>query len=517
MNFSFILKTALRDSRKNRGKLALFMSSIICGIAALVAINSFNHNLVRDVNEQSKSLLGADLVVSGNRPIVEDLQTMLDSLEGEKSSELELFSMSFLPKTEETQFVRIKALEGGFPYYGKLTTIPAEASSQFQSNRTALIEESMMLQYELEPGDSIKLGQATFEVGGALKNVFGSLGAGSSFAPTIYIGKQYIGETELIQPGSMVDYGYYFKLPAEFDVDEWEQKRRESFRNESFRATTIEEQREDLNEAFSNLNSFLNLVALVALLLGCIGVASSVMIYVREKMSSIAVFRCLGMKGNQAFLIYFIQIVVLGFIGVVIGAFLGSLIQVYLPIVLKDFLPYEVVMTISWKAIIQGLTIGLVVSVLFALIPLLSIRNVSPLRTLRASFEDDVSGKDYLKWLAYGGIGASIIVFLYSLTDSWRDSIIFTIGLVIAFGILYGVASLIIWSVRKFLPRSWSFIFRQGLSNLYRPNNQTKTSFDVDWFGHRSLSHLIHYSGLTFEKCILHGCRESAEYDSLWH
>ncbi len=496
MKLSFILKTALRDSRKNRGKLALFMSSIICGIAALVAINSFNHNLVKDVNEQSKTLLGADMVISGDRPALESLQLMMDSLEGPKSTEIELFSMSFLPKSEESQFVRVKGLEGDFPYYGKLITVPPEAGKDFKNNRTALVEESMMLQFNLSPGDEIKLGQATFKIGGSLKNVFGSLGAGSSFAPTIYIAKKHLDETELIQQGSMVDYGYYFKLPEGFDADEWEDARRETFRNETFRITTMEDQRENLNEAFTNLNSFLNLVALVALLLGCIGVASSVMIYVREKMSSIAVFRCLGMKGNHAFLIYFIQIVTLGFIGVVIGAALGSAIQVYLPVVLGDFLPYEVNMEISWKAITQGLVIGLIVSILFALIPLLAIRNVSPLRTLRASFEEDVAKRDYLKWAAYSGIVLSIVGFLYSLTDSIQDSLIFTLGLAAAFGILYGVAAVVTWTVRKYLPRSWSFIFRQGLSNLYRPNNQTKTLLTSIGLGTVVLATLFIIQGL---------------------
>ncbi|MEE9374181.1 MAG: FtsX-like permease family protein [Saprospiraceae bacterium] len=472
------------------------MSSIICGIAALVAINSFNHNLVKDVNEQSKSLLGADVVISGNRPVVESLQGMMDSLVGEKSSEVELFSMSFIPKSEETQFVRLKALEGGFPYYGKLSTVPDEAGTQFKTSKTALVEESMMLQYELSVGDSIKLGQATFLIGGTLKNVFGSLGAGASFAPTIYIAKKYLDETELVQPGSMVDYGYYYKVAEDFDTDTWKKKRNERFRNESFRITTMTDQRENLNEAFANLNSFLNLVALVALLLGCIGVASSVMIYVREKMPSIAVFRCLGMKGNHAFLIYFIQIVVLGCIGVVIGAALGSAIQVYLPVVLKDFLPYEVVMDISWRAISQGLGIGLIVSILFALIPLLSIRNVSPLRTLRASFEDGVNKRDFLKWAAYGGIVISIFGFLYSLTGNIKDSTVFTIGLLAAFGILYGVASFVMWAVKKFLPRHWSFIFRQGLSNLYRPNNQTKTLLTSIGLGTVVLATLFIIQGL---------------------
>ena len=475
MKPSFIFKTALRDSRKNRGKLALFMSSIICGIAALVAINSFNHNLVKDINEQSKSLLGADMRITGNRPVMKKLDVMMDSIPGESSSEVELFSMSLLPRTDETQFVRIKALEGSFPYYGNLTTIPAEASRQFRVKKSALVEESMMLQYELEPGDSIKLGKSTFEIGGTLKNVIGSLGVGSGFAPTVYIAMQYLDGTELIQPGSMLDYGYYYKVPPEFDADKWKDARNETFRNESFRITTMTDQRENLDEAFSNLNSFLNLVALVALLLGCIGVASSVMIYVREKMSSIAVFRCLGMKGNHAFLIYFLQIMVLGFIGIVIGAALGSVIQVYLPVVLKDFLPYEVEMEVSWFAIFQGLTIGMVVSILFALIPLLSIRNVSPLRTLRASFEDDVQKRDYWKWGVYVAIVISIVLFLFSLTGDIEDSLIFSGGLLLAFGILYGIASSVVWVVRRYLPRNWSFIFRQGLSNLYRPNNQTKT------------------------------------------
>ncbi|HMU04387.1 MAG TPA: hypothetical protein PJ990_12225 [Saprospiraceae bacterium] len=47
---SFLWKIAIRDSRKNRSKLLLFMSSIILGVAALVAINSFNYNLRKEIN-----------------------------------------------------------------------------------------------------------------------------------------------------------------------------------------------------------------------------------------------------------------------------------------------------------------------------------------------------------------------------------------------------------------------------------------------------------------------------------
>ncbi len=495
-NLPFLIKTALRDSRKDRGKLVLFMSSIILGIAALVAINSFNYNLVQDVDEQSATLLGADMVISGNREAAPELRELMDSLPGEKSSEIELFSMAFLPKSDDSQFVRIKALEGAFPYYGRLKTTPDEAHQTFRKKKAALVDDGMMIQYGLEVGDTVRLGQSFFPIEGRLQSAFGNIGAGTSFAPTVYIAMDYLDETELVQPGSLLDFAYYYKLPEGFDPDAWEDEKRQSFRNESMRITTIEEQKENLDEAFSNLNYFLNLVALVSLLLGCIGVASSVMIYIKNKISSIAVFRCLGMKGGEAFLIYFFQICILGLMGVLVGAALGSLIQVALPYVFKDFLPYEVDMDVSWIAIGEGISIGLVITVLFALIPLIAVRKISPLRTLRASFEEDQRPKDPLKWVIYAGIVVSLFVFLWKLTGELLNAGIFTFGLVVAFLILFGVSKLIMWAVRKFFPRNWNYVFRQGLSNLYRPNNQTQTLLISIGLGTAVLTTLFIIQGL---------------------
>jgi putative ABC transport system permease protein len=50
----------------------------------------------------------------------------------------------------------------------------------------------------------------------------------------------------------------------------------------------------------------------------------------------------------------------------------------------------------------------------------------------------------------------------------------FTIGTIIAFLVLAAIASLLMWMVRRFFPSSWSYLWRQGLANLYRPNNQTR-------------------------------------------
>ena len=492
----FLARTAIRDSRKDRRKLFMFMSSIILGIAALVAINSFNYNVINDVDREAATLLGADLVLERDQPLTESLAVYIDSLPGERASEMELFSMSYLPKTGESQFIRVKALQGDFPFYGKLKTMPETAGQTFRNKRAALVDESMMLQYGLQVGDSIKVGQATFPIEGRLLTTFGSIGAGSSFAPAVYFPQKYIGETELVQPGSFVEYYYYFHLPRDFDPDNWEEQHRQIFRDESTRIETIEEQKEDLTEAFANLNYFLNLVALVSLLLGCIGVASSVFIYIKNKISSIAIFRCLGMKGNQAFLIYFLQILALGIIGALIGTALGSGVQIMIPRILSDFLPLQVSTEISWPAIWEGLTIGLIITVLFALIPLIAVRKISPLRTLRASFDEDIQPADPLRWLIYGAITISLLLFLWRLTGSFQDGAVFTGGLIVAFLVLYGVSLLIIRGVRKYFPRHWNFVLRQGLSNLFRPNNQTQTLLVSIGLGTAILTTLFIIQGL---------------------
>ena len=474
-NWSMITRLAWRDTRKNRGRLMLFMSSIILGIAALVAINSFNYNLQSDIDSQSASLLGADLVVSGNKPAPASIAAAIDSLEAERAQKLELFSMAYFPKTDHSQFVRLQALEGDFPFYGQLKTTPEGIRSELEASNGVLLDKNFMDQQGVQIGDSVRLGTVKFKIIGELLSDFASAGIASGFAPPMYISKKALDQTDLVQPGSLVNYTYYFKLPASFEADVWADQHEEGFRAESMRLQTIEGQKESLSEAFSNLNAFLNLVALISLLLGCIGVASSILIYVKTKIPSIAIFRCLGMKGKEVFYVYLLQIMSLGGIGVAIGAALGTVVQLVLPQLFKGFLPLEVTTQISWLAISEGLVIGIVVTLLFALLPLLAVRKISPLRILRSSFEADVQKRDPVIYLVYVVLAASIFGFLWYLTKDATTALMYCVSLAAAFALLFGVAKLIVWGVKRFFPRSWSFVFRQGLANLFRPNNQTAT------------------------------------------
>jgi len=451
------------------------MSSIVLGVAALVAINSFNYNLRKEIDKEAATLLGADLSASSNRPAEAAVLNILDSLPAEKAREMELLSMSYIPKTDETQFIRLKALEGNFPFYGKLKTVPEDAAQSFRSGPSALVDESLMLQHGLIPGDSIKLGKLMFEIKGRLAGAVGSVGMASSMAPAIYINITSLDITGLVQPGSLVNYAYYYKVPESFNIQKWKDNRKSQFRSDQLRVETIQDRKKNLNQAFGFLNYFLNLVAIVALLLGCIGVASSVMIYVKAKTNSIALLRCLGMRPVDAFLVYFIQISILGVIGVAGGVILGALIQSVLPLILQDFLPVQVNISLSPRAITEGFFVGLSITTLFSLLPLVSIRKISPLRTLRSAFDEVEEGKDYLRWIIYAAIILVLTIFLWILTSSVVTGLIFVAGIMIAYLVLNGFAALVIKVLRKSIPVNAGFVFKQGLSNLFRPDNQTRT------------------------------------------
>lgn len=472
IRFGWLLKMAWRDSRRNRSRLFLFISSIVLGIAALVAIFSLGDNVRSDIDSQAKTLVGADLVIESNKRVSSRIRPLLDSLGDERSVERTFASMIYFTKNDGTRLVQVRALEGDYPYYGSIETTPVRASRAFRNNREALVDKTLMLQYNAKVGDSIMIGDVTFAIAGVITKAPGRTGISTTVAPPVYIPLKYLDSTGLIQKGSRIATTYYYKYNNPAVIGSIISDIEPRLDKEGLDYDTVEERKKSTGRAFENFNQFLTLISFIALLLGCIGVASAIHIYMREKIASIAILRCLGVNSSQAFLIYLIQIVSIGLIGSVLGAVLGIVIQQQLPAVFKDFLPVQVTTTMSWKAISQGLISGVVISLLFALLPLVSIRNISPLYTLRLAVEQ-VRFRDPLKWLVYATILFFVAGFTWWQIRDWRQAIVFTLSILAAFVLLSLVALLLRWLVRRFFPASWNYLWRQGFANLYRPNNQT--------------------------------------------
>jgi putative ABC transport system permease protein len=150
------------------------------------------------------------------------------------------------------------------------------------------------------------------------------------------------------------------------------------------------------------------------------------------------------------------------------------LVQVVLPDVLSDFLPVDVVVVTQWTAILIGTAIGLFASVVFATIPLLTIRRIPALAALRAAYERPQSWyRDGLRWVVLVFVAAAVTGYAVWTTGRFEVGIWFAAGVLGVFLCLGGIARLIMWAARRYFPSGWSYVWRQGLANLYRPNNHT--------------------------------------------
>lgn len=469
--WSWIITMAWRDGRASSGKLFLFVASIVLGIAAVVSIQSFGESLKKNISAQSKSLMGADFIIDSDKPVNERVSEIIDSLGGADAKEISFSSMAAFPGNQGTKLVQVRGIEGNFPFYGEIEADPPVADS-YQKNGAALVDATLMLQLGLEKGDSIKIGAVSLPIAGSLKSVPGSSSVFSSIAPPVLIPFRFIKETGLIQKGSRIGYQYYFIAPPGADMEKLDEALDDALDAEDADLDTHTSTSERMGRRYENFGKFLNLVAFIALLLGCVGIASAINIYIREKLKSVAVLKCLGATRKQTFLIYLTEVAGIGFLGGIIGTIAGLLLQFLFPWILQDFIPVEVQVNFSLRIIIMGLLLGIFMSVLFALYPLMSTLYVSPLQALRAEFEGRTqSGKS--GFLVLAAIFLFIFLFSLWLLENWMYSLSFVIGIIVTFSVLAGIANLFIISIRKYFPVSWSFSARQSLLNLFRPQNQT--------------------------------------------
>lgn len=467
----WLLKMAWRDGKASGKRLLLFMASIILGIAAVVAIQSFSKNLEENISLQSKALMGADYLIDTPTQPSETIQQIIDSL-APQGREVHFASMAAFPSAASSKLVEVRGIGGAFPLYGKLETMPVAAAKSFQKNNGALVDATIMLQFDLKTGDSVKIGATTFPIIGSLVAAPGSNAFATTLAPPVILPFESVAATGLLQMGSRIEYNYYFKALPGQDIAALDSEIDPILDAENADFDSHTSVSERLGSRYDNFANFLNLVAFIALLLGCVGIASSVHIYIKEKLKAVAVLKCLGASRKQSFLIYLIQIAGLGLFGGIIGSLLGVGLQRLFPLFIQDLLPFQVEIAFQLAPVFTGMLLGIVMSILFGLLPLLSTWYVSPLEVFRVSNETSGVG-NRARIVVMCLIAFFVFAFSLIFLKRWSYALGFVAGTSLAFAILGGFAYLFMGLIKKYFPHAWGFEARQSLLNLSRPNNQT--------------------------------------------
>jgi putative ABC transport system permease protein len=481
----FGLRMAARELRATPRRLFLLTGTVAVGVAALVAINSFTDNLQDSVRQQARALLGADLSLVSRQPFSRRVETLLDTLSrSSPSARVTSFSgMAYVPRTAGTRLVQVAAVAGRFPFYGAIQTQPREAWTELQTGRHVVVDPSLLTALGASLGDTISLGESRFVISGTIQSAPSDVGFRFAFGPRVYIPAKYLRETGLLGFGARVQYEAFLKLPPTVSAQALADRYRKTLTPERVRLRTVADDQRNLNEVLSRLTGYLGLVALIALLLGGIGVASAAVVFIRQRSESIAVLRCLGATAGQVFVIYLVEAGALALVGSVVGALAGVAFQRLLPRLLNGFILVDVVPAVSWSAVTIGIGTGVLVGVVFAALPILTVRRISPLSALRRPFESDRTPRDPWRVAAALAIVMSTVGLARLQVGSWRQGAIFAGAVGIALLLLWAASWVLVQVMRRWLPDRWPYVWRQGLANLHRPANQTVTLVLAIGFG----------------------------------
>ncbi len=465
----FTLRLAWRETRGAGRHFAYLIACITLGVGALVAVGSFAGSLERTVSRSARALMGGDVEIRSTQPLSAAGEAVVaETARGgvEVLRVQELVAMS--AAGNRSQIVELKTVAPGYPFYGELVTEPAAPVATLIGTGRALVHPSLLQKLGTAVGDRMTIGETDFVISGVILQEPDRAVGVFSLGPRVMIAPEDLPRTRLVRPGSRVRHRVLFRLPPETSADAFKEMVAARLPDTAARVTTYAQAQPGVRRFWNQLTVYLGLTGLVALMVGGIGVATSVRAFVRGKLDTIAVLKCLGAGWRQVLAAYLLQTVLLGLGGSLLGAALGTALQLALVPALSSLLPFPLEASVSVRSVLAGLAMGTGLTLLFALWPLLDIRRVPPALILRRDVEARLPGRR--PWLAGVPIAAGLAALAFWQAGSFKVGALFVLGLAGALALLGFAARLVIAAARR-LPRLRGLAWRQAVANLHRPGS----------------------------------------------
>ncbi|MCC7178414.1 MAG: ABC transporter permease [Acidobacteria bacterium] len=475
----FISRMIAREMRSSWRRLLFFFVCIAVGVGAIVALRSVIQSVRQTFAGEARALITADAIISSNRALDPDLLQVVESRLAEAGADslqsVEIATMVRAADGEAglTRMVELRAVEPGFPYYGRMALVGGQAfSHDLLRDFGVLVRPELLAQLGVRVGDGLLIGTKRFVIRGVIEAEPGRRLGAFSLGPRIFVSLEDLQATGLLAFGSRASYQRLLKVP-DAALDGLVAALRADFANAFARVRSYKATEDDIGEDFARAEDYLSLVGLVIVILGGIGVSSVTRVFVQQKIRSIAVLKCVGARSSQLLAIYLAQVIILGIAGSLLGVAMAAGAIAAIPTWLAAAATPGVTIEygLTAPAVLQGLGIGLLVSVLFALVPLLDVRHVKPSRLLR----DDATAprRDPVQIATVGVVAAALVALTVWQAGSWRIGLVVTVGFAATALVLHLAGLLMIRLIRP-LARSRWFPLRHAVLQLSRPGSQAR-------------------------------------------
>ena len=381
----------LLQRERRSGEWRVLLLALIIGVGSVSTTGFLGDRLKRAMSEQGASFLGADLLVTSPRPI-ESWPALKSARSGTSalatrslSASRALEFPSMLAKGDAFQLATLRAVDAAYPLRGvvRIAPRPFEASTPRPAQPppgSIYVAPDLLPLLSASVGDQVQIGEASFTIAGVVAEEPGQLGGVFGFAPRVFMRADEVARTQVLQPGSRVTYLYQFAGEPD-QLTAFGTALKPTLDNTQ-RLIGSREGVETLRGAFANADRYIQLTALISLLLSVAAIAIAAHRHALRHYDQAALMRCFGATTAQLRALYAVQLLTLGIIGSLIGVAVGAMMQQALAILV---LPDAVTRLPSLGLAPIGVAIvsGLLALAGASLPALMRLIRVPPLRVLR--------------------------------------------------------------------------------------------------------------------------------------
>jgi putative ABC transport system permease protein len=475
-------KIAWREARAARLKFLFVLFGVAAGVGALTGVRGFSAAFDNALQREARTLMAADLSIRQFQPATPEQQDLLDRFAGGGSTltvVTETVSMMSSNSEAPPVLVSVKAIDPTlYPFYGTVKLDPPGSLRDALTDDSIAVSEDLLVRLDLQPGSTVKLGEEEFRVAAVVRTEPDRMTGSLNVGPRVMITGEGLERAGLMTFGSRAAQRFLIKTPPTVNLDQAKEDLRKAF--PEARVATANETHPAIRRALERSTTFLSLVSLIALIVGALGVATAIHAHLQQRLDTIAIMKCIGARSSQIIRIYTLETAMLGLAGGLAGIAVGAGVQFIFPLLLSRYFQFEHGVAWSGAFALEGLGVGLLVTLLFTLPPLLSIREVRPALIFRREMaEAKPKFKERIRRQIPAAIcGLLILVGLGGvaawLAESMRMGLTFIGGLLASLLAL----ALVAWALLRFLrvfvsKRAFALpiMWRQGLANLYRPGN----------------------------------------------
>ncbi len=452
------------------GELTVLIAAMVLAVASIGTVGFFADRVKGALTRQANLLLGADVLISADRPLPEIYAAEARARGLVSTPALKFNSMVQRAGADSAVagavLADVKAVAPGYPLRGAIMLVDAEnpggvPAREIPPRGEAWPDARLAARLAVKTGDALAVGETTLKVGRIIQQEPEVASGLLAIGPRLLINLDDVPATNLLQPGNRAVYRLLVADASKRDALDPYLKWLQTELKPGQRMENVRDLRPEVRQTLERAEQFLGLSALVAVILAAVAVALAASRYLRRHLDTAAMLRCFGAPRRQALALFVLQFAVLGLAASVTGIAVALLGQELLVALLTSVAPAELP-TPGFVPAVTSFGTGVLLLFGFALPPLIALASVPPLRVLRRDLPRPRPGG-----IAAYLLGAGVIAFLIA----WQAQDVKAGAIMIGgIGALLVAAALVAWLLIVLLKRlpqrgvTWRF----GLANLRR-------------------------------------------------